>query len=60
MRNPKTPVSTERITRVDKAVSEIVDDILVAEEPLEIRLGHGPEEDRKEVRLSVNHAHAGE
>jgi FdhD protein len=45
--------STERITRVDKAVSEIVDDILVAEEPLEIRLGHGPEEDRKEVRLSV-------
>lgn len=29
------------------------DDLLVGEEPLEIRLGHGPEDDRKEVRLSV-------
>lgn len=29
------------------------DDILVTEEPLEIRLGHGPLDDRKEMRLSV-------
>ncbi len=31
----------------------MTDDILVSEEPLEIRLGHGPEEDRKEIQLSV-------
>ena len=30
-----------------------VEDIVVTEEPLEIRLGHGPLDDRKEVRLSV-------
>ncbi len=29
------------------------DDILVTEEPLEIRIGHGPVDDRKEFRLSV-------
>ncbi|MBV6403929.1 MAG: Sulfur carrier protein FdhD [Flavobacteriales bacterium] len=29
------------------------DDLLVTEEPLEIRLGHGPVEDRREIRLSV-------
>jgi FdhD protein len=29
------------------------DDLLVAEEPLEIRLGYGPLEDRREMRLSV-------
>jgi len=29
------------------------DDLLVSEEPLEIRLGHGPEHDRREMRLSV-------
>lgn len=33
--------------------SEATDDVLVAEEPLEIRLGHGPLDDRSEMRLSV-------
>ena len=47
------PVSPCTITRVEASVSTDLDDILVTEEPLEIRLGHGPEEDRKEVRLSV-------
>ena len=28
-------------------------DVLVTEEPLEIRLGHGPVDDRREIRLSV-------
>ena len=31
----------------------IVDDLLVTEEPLEIRLGHGPEDARTEFRMSV-------
>lgn len=53
MRKPKGPVSTAPILRVESGIVTTLDDILVTEEPLEIRLGHGPEEDRKEVRLSV-------
>lgn len=34
-------------------VSSGADDIIVVEEPLEIRLGYGPTEDRKEIPLSV-------
>ncbi len=49
----RTPVSSIHITRVEHGASVATDDILVTEEPLEIRLGRGPEEDRKEVRLSV-------
>lgn len=49
----RTPVSPIRITRVEHGTASEADDILVTEEPLEIRLGHGPEENRKEVRLSV-------
>jgi FdhD protein len=41
------------MTRVDQGGSSSAEDILVTEEPLEIRLGHGPVEDRKEFRLSV-------
>src|SRR5690242_14474058 len=48
-----TPVSSIAITRIDAGSATNADDILVAEEPLEIRLGHGPLDDRKEVRLSV-------
>ena len=42
-----------RVSAVSAGDSSQRDDLLVAEEPLEIRLGHGPEHDRKEVRLSV-------
>ena len=49
----RTPVSPIQITRVEQGAATVTDDILVTEEPLEIRLGHGPQEGRKEVRLSV-------
>jgi FdhD protein len=48
-----TPVTAASILRVDAGTSSAAEDILVAEEPLEIRLGYGPEEDRRETRLSV-------
>ena len=48
-----TPVTPIHISRIDQGVAVGADDILVTEEPLEIRLGHGPLDDRKEVRLSV-------
>jgi len=48
-----SPVSRTTITRVEHGVSAPADDILVTEEPLEIRLGYGPEHDRAEMRLSV-------
>lgn len=48
-----TPVTPIHISRVEHGVAIEADDILVTEEPLEIRLGHGPLDDRKEVRLSV-------
>lgn len=50
MRTPVAPIS---ITRVENGSASAADDILVTEEPLEIRLGHGPLDDRKEFRLSV-------
>ena len=50
MRTPVAPVSVERH---DGGNIARVEDLLVTEEPLEIRLGHGPEHDRKEIRLSV-------
>ncbi len=49
----RTPVAPIAITRVENGSASAADDILVTEEPLEIRLGHGPLEDRKEFRLSV-------
>ncbi len=49
----RTPVAPIAITRVENGKSVPADDLLVTEEPLEIRLGFGPEHDRKEVRLSV-------
>ena len=50
MRGPVAPVP---IIRYADGTSASVDDILVTEEPLEIRLGHGPLEAREEFRLSV-------
>ena len=48
-----SPVTSTRILRHDAGTIIGADDILVTEEPLEIRLGHGPLEDRREFRLSV-------
>lgn len=50
MRTPVTPI---QISRIDQGMVSEADDILVTEEPLEIRLGHGPLDHRKEVPLSV-------
>lgn len=49
----RTSVAPVTIIRVENGSSTQADDILVAEEPLEIRVGHGPLEDRREFRLSV-------
>jgi len=53
MYHMRTPVASIAITRIDNGSATVADDILVTEEPLEIRLGHGPVDDRKEFRLSV-------
>ena len=47
------PVTATRIIRHEAGSLAEADDLLVTEEPLEIRLGHGPLEDRREFRLSV-------
>lgn len=47
------PVTAFSITRVGAGEQREVSDLLVTEEPLEIRLGHGPLENRREMRLSV-------
>jgi FdhD protein len=49
----RAPVSSVSIVRVEAGFPQPAEDILVAEEPLEIRLGHGPLDDRDESRLSV-------
>lgn len=46
-------VARARIVAHRGAESAAKEDLLVTEEPLEIRLGHGPTDDRREVRLSV-------
>ena len=47
------PVTPVMITRLESCVPATAEDLLVTEEPLEIRLGHGTLDDRKEFRLSV-------
>ena len=47
------PVTSTHIIRHEDGTTTGADDILVTEEPVEIRLGHGPLDDRKEFRLSV-------
>ncbi len=49
----RTPVTSFQIQRIENGSIERADDLLVTEEPLEIRLGHGPIDDRKEIQLSV-------
>ncbi len=49
----RTPVAPTAIMRVEEGTASPADDILVTEEPLELRLGHGPLHDRKEFNLSV-------
>lgn len=49
----RAPVSSTPITRFDAGTGAAADDVLVTEEPLEIRLGYGPLDARKELRLSV-------
>ncbi len=50
MRTPVTPIT---ILRWAAGGAGPADDLLVTEEPLEVRLGHGPLDDRRELRLSV-------
>jgi len=50
---PKPPVSSLSIVRHGHDESEERDDLVVAEEPLEIRVGYGPKEDREQMSLSV-------
>ena len=47
------PIQPVEITRVGKDSQESVPDLVVSEEPLEIRIGHGLEGDRKQFSLSV-------
>lgn len=46
-------MATVSIRRVESGTLNDADDLLVTEEPLEIRLGYGPLDDRHEIRLSV-------
>ncbi|MEZ4756383.1 MAG: formate dehydrogenase accessory sulfurtransferase FdhD [Flavobacteriales bacterium] len=47
------PVAPITISRFEAGEVSAAEDILVSEEPLELRLGHGPLDDRQEFRLSV-------
>lgn len=49
----RSAVNAVKVQRVGKEAAVPVDDLLVVEEPLEIRLGHGPEVARVEFRMSV-------
>ncbi|MCB0766368.1 MAG: formate dehydrogenase accessory sulfurtransferase FdhD [Flavobacteriales bacterium] len=48
-----TLVEPVRVHTVEGGARSERDDLLVTEEPLEIRLGFGPLDDRKEMRLSI-------
>lgn len=49
----KSSVHTVQLVRTEAGRTTQAADLVVVEEPLEIRLGHGPEHDRSEFRLSV-------
>ncbi len=53
-------VKATKIIRHENGVKVPTDDLLAAEEPLEIRLGFGPLEDRKEIKLAVTMRTPGE
>lgn len=48
-----TPVGSIQVKRFEGGAEASAQDLLVTEEPLEIRLGHGPLDARSEFRLSV-------
>ncbi len=48
-----TPIQPIEILRVGAGQAERLPDLVVTEEPLEIRVGHGPEDDRRQFSLSV-------
>ncbi|MEZ4737933.1 MAG: formate dehydrogenase accessory sulfurtransferase FdhD [Flavobacteriales bacterium] len=48
-----TPVGSIQVKRFEGGAAASAQDLLVTEEPLEIRLGHGPLDARSEFRLSV-------
>jgi FdhD protein len=47
------PVKSVHITKVNNFSIQTVDDIIVVEEPLEIRLGYGPMDMREEKNVSI-------
>ena len=47
------PVQSVRITKVNELSDQLIDDVIVVEEPLEIRLGYGPMEMRDETNVSI-------
>lgn len=47
------PVQAVEVIRVGAHAPEIKPDLVVSEEPLEIRIGHGPEDKRQQFSLSV-------
>lgn len=47
------PVQPIEITRIGKGSQETKPDLVVSEEPFEIRIGHGPESSRQQFSLSV-------
>lgn len=47
------PVQAVEVIRVGSQSPEAKPDLVVSEEPLEIRVGHGPEDNRKQFSLSV-------
>jgi FdhD protein len=47
------PVQSVEIVRIGAHPPETKPDLVVSEEPLEIRLGHGPKDDRQQLSLSV-------
>ena len=49
----KTPIQPVEVLRFADNASSIEPDLVVTEEPLEIRVGYGPAQDRKQFSLSV-------
>lgn len=50
---PAPAVAHARIKKINAAETVQADDLLAAEEPLEIRIGYGPQDDRKQKSISV-------